>query len=152
MATITRQEIKPIHHDFTGPQAKLWAVPIGRTLFSLIYIFSGINHFSSEMIGYAASQGVPMANFLTPFSGAMAILGGLSILSGFKARYGALLIILFLIPVTFSMHAFWNITDPQMYQMQMVHFMKNISMLGGAILIAFYGAGPMSVDHHRKVV
>ena len=87
-----------------------------------------------------------MANVLVPLSGIMATLGGLSILLGFKARWGALLIILFLIPVTLTMHAFWNVDDPSLQQMQMSMFMKNISMLGAACLIAWFGAGPMSVD------
>ncbi len=83
---------------------------------------------------------MPMANIAVPLSGCARPLGGLSILLGFKARLGAVLIILFLVPVTFMMHKFWDITDPQMQQMQMAMFMKNVSMLGGALIIA--GVGP----------
>lgn len=127
----------------------LWAVPVGRFLYSLIFIMSGINHFSSASIGYAASAGVPFADILVPVSGVIAIVGGLSVLAGYHARFGALLLLLFLIPVTFMMHDFWTMTDPQQAQEQMVHFMKNISMIGGAVLLSFYGAGPVSVDHHH---
>lgn len=146
MATMTRSQ----HHmplDFTGTKLSLWAVPIGRFLYSLIFIMSGINHFSSGSIGYAASQGVPMADILVPISGILAIVGGLSVLLGFHARFGAILLILFLLPVTFLMHNFWAFSDPEMAQMQMIHFMKNIAMLGGGVLIAFYGAGPISLDN-----
>lgn len=142
------------HHDFmlrTREKAKitLWAVPIGRFLFSLIFIMSGLNHFSSGSISYAASSGVPFADILVPISGVFAILGGLSVLTGFHARFGALLLLMFLIPVTLLMHDFWTIQDSQMAQDQMIHFMKNLTMIGGAILIAFYGAGPISIDNHR---
>jgi putative oxidoreductase len=137
------------HTTEAKTKAKRWAVPMGRFLFSLMFIISGLSHFTSGTIGYAAGQGLPMANILVPFSGLLALFGGLSILFGYYARVGALLLILFLVPVTFTMHRFWTVTDPAMYQMQMVQFMKNLSMLGGAIIFAFYGAGPNSLDHKR---
>jgi putative oxidoreductase len=125
-------------------------VPIGRVLYSLIFINSGFSHFSSASVDYANSQGVPMASILVPISGIMAIAGGLSIFLGFKARWGAWIIVAFLIPVTLMMHAFWKIENPQEQQMQMVMFMKNISMLGAAFLIAWFGAGPVSIDERQS--
>jgi len=122
------------------------AVLLGRVLFSLIFLFTIPGHFSPQMIGYAASQGVPAASFLVPLSGIIAFAGGLSIVFGYKARLGALLIIIFLVPVTFWMHAFWKITDPMAQQMQIAMFMKNVSMTGAALLITYFGAGPLSVD------
>jgi putative oxidoreductase len=121
-------------------------VLLGRVLFSLIFITSSLNHFSAETIGFAASQGVPLANILVPISGVLAAVGGLSIALGFKARLGAWLIVLFLVPVTLMIHDFWTFTNPMEREMQMIHFMKNISMLGGALLIAYFGAGPLSID------
>jgi putative oxidoreductase len=122
---------------------------IGRIFFSLIFLMTAFNHFSGEGIAYAASQNVPLASVLVPASGVLAILGGLSIILGYKARWGAWLIVLFLVPVTLIMHNFWAISDPTMKQTQMAMFMKNISMLGGALLIAYFGAGPMSVDAQK---
>jgi putative oxidoreductase len=90
-----------------------------------------------------------MADILVPISGIIALIGGLSVLTGFHARVGALLLLLFLIPVTFIMHNFWDIPNPEMAQMQMTHFMKNLGLIGATILIAFYGAGPISIDHYR---
>lgn len=130
-------------------RASLWAIPFGRFLYSLIFIISGVNHFSSGSISYAASAGVPFADILVPISGVFAIVGGLSVLTGFHARFGALLLLMFLVPVTIIMHDFWSVQDAQMAQDQMIHFMKNLSMIGGAVLIAFYGAGPISIDNHR---
>jgi putative oxidoreductase len=121
-------------------------VLIGRILFSLIFIFSGFSHFKKESIDYAASHGVIMPEVLVPASGVLAIVGGISVLLGLKARSGAWLLVLFLVPVTFMMHNFWALTDPGMKQTQMHMFMKNISMLGGAFLITYFGAGPFSLD------
>lgn len=124
-------------------------VLLGRFLFSLIFIMSGFTHFSSQTIAFAASQGVPMASILVPASGVVAFLGGLSILLGYRARIGAWLIVLFLIGVT-PMHKFWGISDPMMQQMQMVMFLKNLTMLGGALLITQLGSGPWSLDSRSR--
>jgi len=127
-------------------------VLLGRLLFALIFLMSGLGHFSKQTIGYAASQGVPLASIAVPLSGVIAVLGGLSILLGYRARIGAWLIVLFLVPVTLAMHKFWGITDPMMAQTQMVNFMKNLSMLGGALLISQFGAGPFSLDAKKRDV
>jgi putative oxidoreductase len=84
-----------------------------------------------------------------PVSGLPAIIGALSILLGYRAKVGAWLITLFLIPVTFMMHKFWTVSDPMMAQIQMIMFMKNIAMLVGALLISQFGAGPLSLDARR---
>lgn len=125
-------------------------VPIGRVLYSLIFVNSGFSHFSTMVVDYASAQGVPMATVLVPVSGIMAIAGGLSIFLGYKAKWGAWLIVVFLIPVTFMMHAFWKINDLAEQQVQMTMFMKNLSMLGAAFLIAWFGAGPVSLDARNK--
>jgi len=106
-------------------------------------------HFSAGYIGYAAQAGVPAPGLLVPLSGVIAILGGLSITLGYKAKIGGWLIVLFLVPVTFKMHAFWAVTDPMMHGMQLAMFWKNVSMLGAALLITHFGAGPLSLDARR---
>lgn len=125
------------------------AVLVGRVFFSLIFILAGLNHFTKQMIAFAASQGVPVASIAVPLSGVIAVLGGLSILLGYRAKIGAWLIVLFLIGVT-PLHNFWAVKDPMMAQIQMIMFMKNVSMLGGALLISQFGAGPLSFDARRS--
>jgi putative oxidoreductase len=93
---------------------------------------------------------VPMAKLLVPASGSLALVGGLSILLGYKAKIGAWLLVLFLVPVTLLMHNFWTVKDPMMAQMQMAMFLKNVTMLGGALLISQFGAGRLSVDAKRN--
>jgi putative oxidoreductase len=130
------------------PQAAV--VVLGRFFYVLIFLMAGSNHFSKQTIGYAASQGVPLASIAVPLSGVLAIAGGLSILLGYRAKLGAWLIVLFLIPVTLMLHKFWAVQDPMMAQIQMILFMKNVAMLGGALLISQFGAGPFSLDARRS--
>jgi putative oxidoreductase len=119
---------------------------IGRVLFSFLFLMTIFGHFSSQTIGYAASQGVPMASVLVPLSGIIAFVGAVSIMLGFKAKLGAWLLVIFLVPVTFMLHKFWTVSDPMMHQMDMAMFMKNISMLGGALMITYFGSGELSLD------
>ena len=134
-------------------QAPAMAGPIallGRLFFALIFLVAAPNHFARQTIAYAAAQGVPLASIAVPFAGIIALLGGLLILLGYHARIGAGLIALFLIGVTPMLHNFWTVADPMARQMQMIMFMKNVSMLGGALLITQFGAGPWSLDARKK--
>jgi putative oxidoreductase len=125
-------------------------VLLGRFLFVLIFVMSGPRHFMSQTIAYAAAQGVPMAAIAVRLSGVVALAGGLSILLGYRAKIGAWLLVLFLAGVTPMMHNFWTVSDPMMYQMQFVMFMKNVSMTGAALLISQVGSGPWSLDARGK--
>lgn len=124
-----------------------YVVLIGRIFFSAIFILASLGHFSKQMMDYAAMQGVPMAHFLVPLSGIIAFLGGLSVLLGYKAKIGAGLLVIFLVPVTLTMHRFWGISDPMLAGLQQVMFMKNLCMLGGALIITYFGSGPLSLKH-----
>jgi putative oxidoreductase len=128
------------------PEAARFLVPVGRLCFALIFLLAVPMHFTSAGIGHAAQQGVPAANLLVPISGIMALLGGLSVLFGYYARFGAALLAIFLIPVTLMMHKFWGLADPGQAQIQQIMFMKNVAILGGAFLLMYFGAGPFSLD------
>jgi putative oxidoreductase len=123
-----------------------YIVPVGRVLFSLIFIMSYPAHFSHQGPAYAAQHGVPMASILVPIAGILAVGGGLSVALGYRANLGAIALVLFLVPVTLIMHNFWAVRDPVAAQMQHGNFMKNLSMLGGALIIAYFGSGPLSLD------
>ena len=126
-----------------------YLVALGRLFYSLIFVVAGFGHFTHQEIAYAAAQGIPFAGVLVPLSGIMAIVGGLSILLGFHGKLGAWLLVLFLVPVTFTMHNFWAVKDPMMQQIQMAMFLKNISMLGSALFFTQIGTGPLSLDSRR---
>jgi putative oxidoreductase len=126
-----------------------YLVALGRLFYSLIFVVAGFGHFTHQEIAYAAAQGIPVAGVLVPASGIMAIVGGLSVLLGFHGKLGAWLLVLFLVPVTLTMHNFWAVKDPMMQQIQMAMFLKNISMLGSALFFTQIGTGPLSLDSRR---
>ncbi len=123
-----------------------YVVLVGRILFSFIFIMAVMGHFSQQYINYAAAAGVPLPSIAVPLSGIISVLGGLSIAFGFKAKWGAWLIVLFLVPVTLMMHNFWAAPDKMTAQMQMAMFIKNTALLGGALMISYFGSGPLSLD------
>jgi len=125
-------------------------VLLGRFLFAMIFLIAAPLNFSGKSIAFAASQGVPLASISVPLSGIIALAGGLSILLGYRARIGAWLIVLFLAAVTPMLHNFWTVVDPMMHQMQFIMFMKNLSMMGGALFISQFGTGPWSLDGRRN--
>jgi putative oxidoreductase len=130
--------------------ASAYVALAGRILFSSLFLIAAPMHFSQPEIAFAKAAGVPMANLLVPASGLLALAGALSILVGYRAKIGAWLLVLFLVPVTLAMHNFWSVHDPMMMQIQMAMFLKNVSILGGALLIAHFGAGPLSLDARRN--
>jgi len=126
-----------------------YLVALGRLFYSLIFVVAGFGHLTHQEIAYAAAQGIPIAGVLVPASGILAIVGGLSVLLGFHGKVGAWLLVLFLVPVTLTMHNFWAVKDPMMQQIQMAMFLKNISMLGSALFFTQIGTGPLSLDSRR---
>jgi len=123
-----------------------YVVLAGRILFALIFITAAPRHCSREGIQHAAQLGVPLATLVVPISGVLALAGGLSIALGYKARLGAWALVVFLVPLTFLMHGFWRLPDPVVAHTQQALFAKNISMLGAAWMVAYFGSGPISLD------
>jgi putative oxidoreductase len=78
------------------------------------------------------------------------IVGSLSIILGFKARIGASLLLVFLILATYFFHDFWTFEDAQAKQMQMIQFMKNLSLMGAMLFVIANGSGSLSLDEKLK--
>jgi putative oxidoreductase len=129
-----------------------WFMLLGRILYSVIFVLSSLGQFSSQAIAAAGNHGVPMPEIFVPASGVIALAGGLSLVAGYHAKIGGWLLVLFLVPVTLTMHNFWAISDPTMAQMQQIMFLKNVSMLGAALFFSQVGAGPLSLDASRHSV
>ncbi len=125
-------------------------VVLGRFLFAAIFIASAPMHFSQEAIGIASAHGLPLASIAVPASGLLELVAGLSILLGYRAKLGAWALVLFLVPVTLMMHQFWAAPDKEAMALQLTMFMKNLSLIGGALLITQFGSGPMSLDARHK--
>lgn len=142
-STFDAQRAARSHGEAIAPaiSARRSILIVGRLFFGAIFLMTGLNHFQSGAIQYAAQAGVPFAPFLVPASGVLAALGAASLLTGYRARLGAWAIVAFLVPVTLTMHAFWAVPDPMMRQMQMAMFLKNVSMLGAALVFTQIGVG-----------
>ena len=110
---------------------------IGRVLFALLFISSGVSHLTKleAMTGYAQYKKVTAAKFGVVLSGLMILVGGLYIAFGVYADLGALLIALFLIPTSFLTHAFWKETDATAKQNESISFFKNLALAGAALII-----------------
>lgn len=126
-----------------------YLVPLGRLAFAGVFVAFARGNFSPEGVAWATQQGVPLARVLVPLAGVISLLGALSVILGYRAKIGAWLLVLFLVPVTGMMHNFWAVKDPMMAQFQFGFFMANLSRIGAAFLIAYFGAGPFSLDALR---
>lgn len=132
------------------PNTAVFVAPAGRILLSLIFVMSAFAKFSNWQgpIAMMTDKGVPMPDVLLSIAVVLELLGGLLVLVGFQARWGAAMLIVFLIPVTLVMHNFWG-APPEQQQMQMINFMKNVCITGGLLYVLAFGAGPVSIDSLR---
>src|ERR1700722_6781194 len=128
---------------FRGPLTVL-----GRLLLCTIFLMAAVGnkipHFS-DVAKFMESAGVPAPQFLLVGAIVFLVVGSLSVIVGYKARVGAALLFTFLVLASYYFHAFWKV-EGQAQQEQMIHFMKNLSMMGAMLFIMANGSGPMSVD------
>lgn len=110
---------------------------IGRVIFGLYFAYSGFNHFKNApmLIGYTASKKVPSPKLAVYGSGLLLLLGGLGIVFDVYWQISVLFIIIFLVPTTILMHDFWKDADPMAKMSNRVNFMKNVALLGAALMI-----------------
>ena len=115
---------------------------IGRILFGGFFLMSGINHFTKleAMTGYAKYKKLPAAKLGVLLSGLMLVLGGIYIILGFYTDLGLLLIAIFLVLAAVIFHNFWAETDATAKQNEMLGFMKDIALAGGALILLKHGA------------
>lgn len=110
---------------------------LGRLVYGGFFLYNGINHFKNrKMLGqYAASKGLPLAEAGVVASGVALVVGGASIISGVKPKLGTLAILGFLATASPTIHDFWKHEDAQQRQNEMIHFMKNLALFGGALAL-----------------
>lgn len=119
----------------------------GRIFLSLIFLQSGIGKIGNfeGTVGYMSSHGIPMASLLLLGAISFLLLGSLSLILGYKTKYGVLMLLIFLIPATLIFHPFWAVAD-EMVKMQTIAFMKNIAIIGGLLTVLTHGPGNLSMD------
>lgn len=123
---------------------------VGRILLSLLFLWSGYGKIVgyAGTAGYMNSKGLPMVDVLLVLSIIIELGGALMIILGWKARWAAAALFVWMIPVTLVFHNFWAVPADQA-QMQMAHFLKNLSIMGGLLLLHGFGSGSPSVDKGR---
>jgi putative oxidoreductase len=124
-----------------------WAVLFGRVLLAAMFVISGYGKIAGfeGTAGYIADKGLPLPQVLAAFAILIELGGGLAILLGWKTRWAALAVAVFLIVITPIFHAYWAAAPAEMMG-QEINFMKNVSILGGVLLLLGFGPGRYSVD------
>jgi putative oxidoreductase len=122
---------------------------VGRVMLSTIFFMSAVGqkipHFD-QVVSYMQSAGVPSPRVLLPGAIAFLIVGSISVIFGFKARFGAALLLVFLALASYYFHPFWKL-EGQAQQNEMIQFMKNLSMAGAMVFIIGNGSGKWSLDN-----
>jgi putative oxidoreductase len=126
---------------------KDWAALLGRILLAVMFVISGYGKLTGfeGTVGYIASKGLPMPQVLAGIAILIELGGGLAIILGWKTRLFALAFIVFLIVITPIFHNYWA-ASPEQMQGQQINFMKNLTILGGMLLLLGFGPGRLSVD------
>lgn len=120
---------------------------IGRLCIAAIFLAAGVGKFIAfeETSQYMASKGFTAIPLFLFGAALVEILGGLSLVFGYKARIGALILLAFLIPTTGIFHDFWNLEGAERAAQQ-IQFLKNLAIFGGLLYVLSTGAGLWSID------
>ena len=114
------------------------------TIFLMSAVGNKIPNFNA-VAGYMAAEGVPLPQLSLVAAIIFLVVGSLSVIAGFKIRIGAALLLVFLVLATYFFHDFWTF-EGQEQQMQMIQFMKNLSLMGTMVFLMANGAGQLSFD------
>jgi len=136
-----------------NPTCQAWTALSGRILLSAIFLFSALGKIMdwSGTAHHMEQEGMAMVPVFLAGAIAFELLGGLSVLLGLFARYGVWLLIFFLIPTTLIFHDFW-VKEGMERMQQMIHFLKNVALMGGLLMVAAFGPGRFSLDYRRRAV
>lgn len=123
------------------------AMLIGRILMGTIFLVAGIRKAMAiaGTAGYMAKFGVPMADVLVYGAVLLEIVGGLALILGWQTKAFAWILAIFTVVITPIFHGFWSF-PPDQFVGQLNHFLKNLSVIGGLVYLATFGAGAMSID------
>jgi putative oxidoreductase len=124
----------------------------GRILIAILFVLSGISKISGfeGTVAYISSKGLPFAPIAAIGALVVELGGGLMLILGWKARWAAAAMFVFTALAALIFHNFWAVPADQV-QNTMIHFLKNISIMGGLLFIVVHGSGPMSLDRsHLK--
>jgi len=122
---------------------------LGRLLLAAIFLISPLVNLIPNFGATAMAMGnagIPFPTLALAIAIAMLLAGSVSMIAGYRARWGALLLLLFLLPATYYFHAPWKANDAAEVAAQAVHFLKNIGLMGAMLMIIVLGSGPGSFE------
>jgi putative oxidoreductase len=124
---------------------------VARILLATTFIVPGLLKIPgySMTVAYASMKGLPLASVSIVCAIVLEVLGGVALLIGFQTRIAAWVLFVYLIPTTLIFHNFWAIKVMEQQQDNMVHFLKNLAIMGGLLLLAAYGPGAYSLDERK---
>ena len=125
-------------------------VLIARILLALMFLLAGLSKFAGleGTAGYIASKGLPLPQLLAIGTATLEVFGALLLIVGWQAHWAALALAAFTLLATMLFHNFWAMPAEQQ-MMQQLMFMKNLSVVGGLLLVFGLGAGTLSLDQRR---
>jgi len=123
-------------------QYQPWGLLAGRLLLAYIFVLSGYSKIGgfAGTAKYMAAKGMVMVEPLLVGAIIVELIGGLMLAVGWKARWAAWALFLFIIPTTVIFHPAWSAPG------EMVQLQKNLAIMGGMLYVAFMGAGKLSLD------
>ena len=124
---------------------------LGRTMLATIFLMSAVGNKIpnfSGVVAYMTGEGVPSPRLMLALAIVFLLFGSVSVILGYHARFGAALLLVFLALATYYFHDFWTFTG-QEKDMQMIQFMKNLSMMGAMLFLIANGPGKGSLDGRR---
>jgi putative oxidoreductase len=125
-----------------------FVVLLGRLSMSPLFLWSGYN----KVIGYSnalasmTKAGLPVAQVLLPLAILLEIGSALALIVGFKTRCAALALFVFTLITALFFHNFWAHPEAQVMRMQLIHFMKNMAICGGLLVLVGFGPGRYAID------
>ena len=125
---------------------------VGRILLALVFLVAGWRKLMAVAgtAGYFAKLGLPMPEVLAWVAIAIELGGAILLIVGWQTRFAALLLALFTVIAAFAAHRFWEF-DAALQTNEMNHFLKNLAIVGGMIVLAATGPGALSVDGRRRM-
>ena len=121
---------------------------LGRVALGAIFVKSGLQKLMalSAFAASLASRGSPQSSTWAVIGATVEFVGGIMIVTGFRARPASLLMILFVIVATGISHRYWEFADAAARRPQESQFFKNLSIIGGFLLLYVCGSGRFGLD------
>lgn len=121
---------------------------LSRIMLAFIFVWAGLGKFLAweSSAAFMAAKGMSSIPLLLGAAALIELVAGIMLILGLRTRFAALILILFLLPVTFIFHDFWNLVDDRERIEQLIHFLSNVAIMGGLLSLVTVGPGSWAID------